>query len=238
MWRAYIRFLETRPLLAESTSGTAVHHILWRSQYLKYVKNPWNLIRLRHADHAAAAALALVAEPNNKSLRTGFNATYKLAGTSKQWSPKNPKEVIYLYLEKRWSLKRIGKKYGVGPDAVRGYLQREYVLIRSNSESHLGIKVSTETRKKQSKAHMGNKYCLGFKHSKKTLEKMSENRRWKPYNSEELIRLYLEEELSIQQIAKKYNIGERTVSKFFRRRKIRIRTSGENQIGNTNWRGQ
>jgi len=106
MWRAYIAFLEVCPVLPEHTPETAVHHILWRAEYPKFIKAKWNLIRLQHADHTAAAALALAAEPNNDSLCSGYWATYKLRGGGKRWIPENAKELTRLYEVKRWTPER------------------------------------------------------------------------------------------------------------------------------------
>src|SRR5260370_10132368 len=101
MWQAYLRFLEACPSIPEHTPETAVHHILWRANYLKFVKSPWNLIRLTHEDHTAAAALALAAEPDNGNLRAGFDATYKMRGSTLRWKTKNPKEIAHLYCQKK-----------------------------------------------------------------------------------------------------------------------------------------
>ena len=135
MWREYITFLESRPALPAHTPGTAVHHILWRAEYPKYLTSPWNLIRLRHEDHTAAAALALAAEPENRTLRTGFNATYRMSGTVRRWVPSIPAKVISLHQEKRWPPQRIGAKYGVSAFRVRSFLRRNGISPRSNSEA-------------------------------------------------------------------------------------------------------
>ena len=135
MWRAYIAFLELCPVLPEYTPMTAVHHILWRSEYPKFISTAWNLIRLQHEDHTAAAALALAAEPNNDSLFSGYWATYKLRGGSKRWIPKKSKELIRLYEVKRWTPERLGKKYGVAACVILRYLKRNRIETRSNGEA-------------------------------------------------------------------------------------------------------
>jgi hypothetical protein len=147
MWQAYISFLEACPSLPEHTPGTAVHHILWRSEYPKYLKSPWNLIRLRHEDHTAAAGLALAAEPNNDNLFSGYWATYKLRGGSKRWKPKNSKELIRLYVVERWSPERLGKKFGVAACVVLRYLKRNGVTTRSNGEARRWVPTAAAGRK-------------------------------------------------------------------------------------------
>ena len=134
-WRAYIAFLEACPTLSEHAPGTAVHHILWRAEYPKYVKSSWNLIRLRHEDHTAAAALALAAEPDNDHLLAGFWATYKLRGGNQQWRPKNSKELIRLYEVNRWSPERLGKKFDAAACVVLRYLKRNGISTRTNGEA-------------------------------------------------------------------------------------------------------
>jgi hypothetical protein len=135
MWTAYITFLEHCPLLVEHTPGTAIHHILWQKEYPKFVKSTWNTVRLRHADHVAAAALALAAEPDNSVLVRGYASTLTMCGVRAGWKPTNSKEMIRLYLEGKWTPARIGKKCGVSAHSVYDFLRRNGVPVRGYREA-------------------------------------------------------------------------------------------------------
>jgi len=185
MWRAYISFLESCPSLDldRLRSGTAVHHILWESEYPKFHKSRWNRIRLYHDDHAAAAALALAAEPWNAVLRDGFDTTYRICGNGQRWRPKRPKEVIQLYAKQGYSLNDLAKRFKVSVPCIHNFLIRSGISRRNNSEaakirwtkhghSCVGRILSIETRRKIGKANKGNQYCLGRVLSSETKRKI------------------------------------------------------------------
>lgn len=245
MWRAYVDFLQSRPTLPDNTPDTAVHHILWRSEYPKYVKSEWNLIRLTHEDHTAAAALALAAEPDNGSLRTGFAATYRMAGTSKTWKPANPKKVIHLY-EQGHPAREVGETYGISAGTVLSFLQRSGVRIRNNSEAKSWMPKNPQSvihlyEQGYSQQDIGKKFGKGHGAITHFLQKRGVQIRrrdecmiWKPTNPELVIADYLGGQ-SARQIAKQFSIHARRVLGFLRRNKISIRSRDEsNRISKQN----
>lgn len=248
MWRAYVDFLQSRPTLPDNTPNTAVHHILWRSEYPKYVKSEWNLIRLTHEDHTAAAALALAAEPDNGSLRTGFSATYKMAGTARTWKPANPKKVIRLY-EQGHSANEIGKKFGTDCMTVIHFLKRSGVRTRGIKESQawytenpsLAIKALRLYEQGYSAREIAKKYGTSdgvitrfLRYSGVSVRSQYEYLIWKPTNPDVVISMYLSGQ-TYRQIAEQFDVSLGRVGNFLRRNKVPIRSRVEsNRISNRN----
>ena len=114
--------------------------MLWRSEYPQYRNCGWNLIRLSHADHTAASALMLGAEPDDPYLFGGFNACSKMGidGPVNLWRPSKSAErqIIRLYLRERRSPRVIAKRFGTSAPVVRAFLKRIGIKLRSLSESH------------------------------------------------------------------------------------------------------
>jgi transposase-like protein len=125
MWSAYLAFLERCPDLPDHAPGTGVHHILWRSEYPQYRARRWNLIRLSHADHTAASALMLGAEPHNVDLFYGFNIASRIIDRS--WSPQHPEKVVSEYTDDNRSLKELAHQHGIHASTMWKFMKRRSV---------------------------------------------------------------------------------------------------------------
>ena len=259
LWRAYLLFLESCPNLPTDTPGSALHHILWRSEYPRFIDCQWNIIRLSYSDHAAAAALALGAEPENKKLWYGFRATYKMYGTPRRWKPRNAKEIIRLYEEERWSMSRLGLKFGIDVGAVRRWLKRNGIKTRGYSEQSIWFPKTADkiiqlyTKEKWSLSKLGKRYkvsCSTVRHflsrngvlirtlSEQALgKKLSPSQKknigvantWKPLNPERIISMYYEG-YTIQKLSRKYNKTRTTIKLFLLRNKVTLRSRSASQI--------
>jgi len=242
MWRAYVRFLEGCLVLKEHAPGTAVHHILWRAEYPRYIKSKWNLIRLTHEDHTAAAALALAAEPHNENLRQGFTATLRMSGTNQHlaWKPKNPKEVIRLYLSGQ-SREQLGKRFGVSGWTVCKFLRRVSVPIRTIGEAqkwrpkNIQEIVDMRQKEKMSVETIAKKCGVCRVTIRRLLMEQGVTRLkiigrppWEPKNPQKAINLY-KRGYSVKELAPKYKVSWLTFLKFLRRSGVQIRKQGETQ---------
>lgn len=248
MWSTYISFLESCPSLPEHTPETAVHHILWWAGYPKFRKSQWNLIRLSHPDHVAAAALALAAEPTNAILVRGFASTLRLCGVRGAWTPKNPQEIITLYLEKRWTPARIGKRYKVSAHCVYDFLRRHKTPVRDNQESHRHIfrhpeeLVTLYVKEGKGIEEIAKRYSVAWKTVQRSLQQSGVRirprkigLRWNPTHPTELMRLY-RQGWSLAQLGRKYDVTLHAVSSFLRRKRIKIRTRSEASFAWHLWR--
>ena len=94
-------------------------------------------------------------------------------------------EICERYLAKE-SARQIAISLGIGSSTVYRILQSASIL-RSRSEAQKGKKASAKTRKKQSKAHVGeNNHFYGKTHSASAREKISRARRAKQESSNQL----------------------------------------------------
>jgi hypothetical protein len=244
-WQTYIDFLEARPRLPAHTEGSEVHHILWRADYPKFIKSTWNTIRLSHNDHTAAASLALAAEPDNGSLRTGFKATYEMSGSSTRWIPQNPQEVIRLYQD-GWSPVKLGAKYDVSSSSITRFLRRNGTRTRNNHEAHRWTPgdpvevIRLYVEEKLSRTQIGRKYGVNedtirkfLLRSKVKLHTRGEAQTWKPEDPAEVIRLYRDEEWSAKRVGSKFGLLSCVaVLRFLRDSGVRIRANGESRRWN------
>jgi transposase-like protein len=244
MWRAYLAFLNSRPALAEKTPGTTTHHILWRSEYPRFVSSGWNLIRLAHEDHTAAAALMLAAEPGNLKLFNGFKMTSIIPGRT-SWTPKNKAKVIALYTDRFWSIKKIAKKVGVSEQTIARFLKRSGVRVRLLEESMCWNPkpkeakriISLYTERHHSTVYIGKKFGVndetvwrflrrkGIK-TRSRKEILKWEKQWRPRKPQEVIRLY-ERGVSPTQIARRFGVSRSCLYTFLKRHKVRIRTISE-----------
>jgi hypothetical protein len=238
MWRAYISFLESRPKLSADAPDTAVHHILWRAEYPRYIKSNWNLIRLTHDDHTAAAALMLAAEPRNGKLRDGFRITYKISGNNLRWRPKNPREVIHFYQENR-SLKISARKFNVSGRTIKNFLRRHGIKIlrpdgrtfrwRPRNPNNI-IRFYEEG---QTLVALGKRFNVTEHAVRNFLNRngvkrrgMSEARFWKPRNAKKLIQSYKRGQ-SLTGLGTGFGVSYNTVHRFLNREGVRVRGRSE-----------
>jgi hypothetical protein len=248
MWRAYISFLENCPYLETWTPNSVVHHILWRAEYPQFVKSKWNLIRLSHDDHTAAAALMLGAEPKNRGLLDGFKFTSKLtAGIRPSWQPKNPRRVIRLYTKERWSAARIGCKFKVGIYRVIHFLRRNKIEISSRnhgrsllfrfSKKEIKQMIRMYLRELKTSVVIGKKFGLSSSGVMSILRRNNvpirdlsishQSHQWFAQQTKTAIRLYTKKFWGTERIGRYLNIPEGCVAGHLIRNGIRIRTQSE-----------
>lgn len=241
MWKAYIAFLERCPVLPDRTPGTAVHHILWRAGYPPFKNSSWNLLRLRHADHTAASALMLSAEPSNPKLVRGYVSTLTMCGVRVAWRPRNSKELIRLYVDRQWTLRRLAKKYKVGYAAVKRNLLEHGVPLRCLSEIFRwrpteriaaqvvrsyknGKSVNTLTQR----FHISQKAVRGLLIRRGiTLRSMREARLKQVCNPQKLVMLYVKNVWNLDRLAARFKASPMRVRRILLDHGVKLRTRSE-----------
>ncbi len=244
LWQAYVQFLESCPTLPDQPR-TAVHHILWRSEYSKYAKSSWNLIRLSNEDHAAAAALMLAAEPHNNKLQKGFNWTFKLIGRGSGWTTRDRQEIIRLYKE-GWTSTRLGRRFGVSYGTILNLINKSGHKTRNNAEASALIAWSPKNpyetirlyRSGWSQQRLAKKYGLKsewaiarwLRSQGEHLRTISETAALKPcrfstIQQKEITRLYLEG-WSSNKIANRFHVSGHPILMFLKKKGL-TKTSGD-----------
>ena len=99
----------------------------------------------------------------------------------------DPSNLVELTIEDHAIAHRhLWKMYGRWEDrlawlGLSGMIDKKEIIWLANSEAHKGITASTETRRKMSKAHSGEKNAMhGKRHSPEAKQKMSERKKGKP----------------------------------------------------------
>lgn len=245
MWRAYITFLEACPRLAEHTPGTAIHHILWRAEYPQFKKCRWNLIRLRHADHTAASALMLGAEPHNAKLSAGFHICSKILSIPfNTWVPTEiqTREIVRLYRE-GWIPRHIGEKFGRSEAPIIRILKSNGVKIRGISEAIRWNPSESQAKRIVRLYKAGLSTTLigkNFGFVGPVISRVLKGRGvkvrgdgptpWAPTDPQtnEIIRLYRNKRTP-KHIGKKFGFGSHTIARVLKDSGVKIRSRGESQ---------
>lgn len=87
-----------------------------------YIKDGWTVHRLAKRFRTSHGPLAVFLRHHGVVLRS--------VASLNLWKPKNPNEVIRLYVNEGWRTKDIGKKYKVSAHPVLAFLRRHNIPIR------------------------------------------------------------------------------------------------------------
>lgn len=139
---------------AENIKNCGVYKIFCKANKKIYIGSSTNIIKRW--------------EKHKRMLRNGKHSNLHLQNA---WNLYGNKEFDYLVIEYCENAFLIDRE-----QFYINKLKPEF-NIRTTASSNAGIKASPETRKKISKAGMGNKYALGYKHSIETRIKMSNAKR-------------------------------------------------------------
>lgn len=202
-------------------------NLAWRPEnpehivHLYQIKR-WTATKIGEKHGVSAGIVRAFLRRNGVSFRTSAEAQL--------WEPeeRHRSAVIHLYIVKKWTSERIGKKYDACGSSIVKFLKRNGVTIRPRGGIHPPWEPSNRAeairlyREGKSASALADKYgvsdCTIQKFLKRNGVQLHEKghfHRWEPKEPKDVIHLYQDLKWAAHRIGKKYGVSAQTVIVFY-----------------------